>query len=766
MRIWAAFLALVAAEPPFPVIESDSLPIDNDFGIQFGTDIDYCGQIKWRSQCALGMCVGLFWTDIEHTEFTFDKFSNLDGIRYQITCDEAESIIKNEISPKPQYHRFDSDLYAGWFHHNHNLLREIFDCLDRFPFEDERLLTAMGELYNSLYGTAELPIEAIAANTDLIFTMDFVSVSIRLTDLALGMSMVPVQEKNSATFKLIANFVQMMLDVHASGLVPVNISPFKALRDAFVFSPPDYRPHGEADGSRTFFARPPVVAAYDSTVAENMARSIDEIENEALSLRHARLTGTPFSLKSLSLDTFATTVRLMEYRFPGFDVVRNLFETRVCSNLGPIVEYLYTLAGLLNSMSPRFNHVVSTAVAACEGKLSAQTRIAISVMFRGWPVLPLDLQGRQDLLWLSSEKEKADEAVESYLKASAPFLDLVVLNEGCEHVGYPGQRKQWIDETVKRYFNPRSAMWKFTDERKVKISFNENFQVDYPRYLQLRAAGRVMGLALRYEVPMGVALADSFIHGLRNLHEPEISANELNALIRDEDPTFLAGIDWIADVNWTAPPPTVGWMSFEGLELGGENIPLTAENWERFVRKTKLKKLLWNTAHHMAAFRAGVTDIVGGGILGFLSLEELKKRIQPVQGGFQPELQWKGLDFRNFDPKKIQHAFLKEWLRQIIFELSEREIRRFSFFVTGVTEPPVTAETEPWIKVFFESALDRNSLPRSHTCHNELQLPLYGSRDVMRQRLVTAFMEADSINGYAGYPTEQVQPQAAPAQYI
>ena len=81
--------------------------------------------------------------------------------------------------------------------------------------------------------------------------------------------------------------------------------------------------------------------------------------------------------------------------------------------------------------------------------------------------------------------------------------------------------------------------------------------------------------------------------------------------------------------------------------------------------------------------------------------------------------------------------------------MSAEERTAFHVFVTAMALPPVAAG--PWIKVFVVPLLASTALPRSHTCHNELQLPLYTSKERMREKLLFAISETATISGHADY---------------
>jgi hypothetical protein len=134
--------------------------------------------------------------------------------------------------------------------------------------------------------------------------------------------------------------------------------------------------------------------------------------------------------------------------------------------------------------------------------------------------------------------------------------------------------------------------------------------------------------------------------------------------------------------------------------------------------------------------------------LSYLS-ERLCARAAPIAA----EEIWNGMVFRNFDQT---HERIKNDLREYIFGLSEESLAKFHAFVTGIDRLPLDT-SEPWIKVFMENTLNADSLPRSHICHNELQLPPYRSAEELSTKFNIAIEEGVTLEGHAVDDMEDIE---------
>ena len=101
---------------------------------------------------------------------------------------------------------------------------------------------------------------------------------------------------------------------------------------------------------------------------------------------------------------------------------------------------------------------------------------------------------------------------------------------------------------------------------------------------------------------------------------------------------------------------------------------------------------------------------------------------------------------------------LVQWLWSILNGFEPNERQRFLRFVWGRTRLPLAEEG--WTNSFVVSKRHSSSgeggggeedavLPEAHTCFNQLDLPAYGSKKVMRERLLFAITYCSSIDADA-----------------
>ena len=78
------------------------------------------------------------------------------------------------------------------------------------------------------------------------------------------------------------------------------------------------------------------------------------------------------------------------------------------------------------------------------------------------------------------------------------------------------------------------------------------------------------------------------------------------------------------------------------------------------------------------------------------------------------------------------------WLWEIILgEWEDDKRRKFLAFATGSDRAPVNGLKSLKFYIIMDEENDQK-LPTSHTCFNQLLIPKYSSKDVLRERLQTA----------------------------
>jgi len=79
-------------------------------------------------------------------------------------------------------------------------------------------------------------------------------------------------------------------------------------------------------------------------------------------------------------------------------------------------------------------------------------------------------------------------------------------------------------------------------------------------------------------------------------------------------------------------------------------------------------------------------------------------------------------------------------------EFSNKERCMFVRFTCGLSRLPTGYNPNKKLKIVLEQYQDDNSLPRAATCFWSLYMPRYSTKDIMKQRLLTAIVHCTDID--------------------
>ena len=696
---------------------------------------DRCSWLDEESSCVDGICVHLWWLDRVGNIYTYSTSDFVSTLLTSVECGEALNV---QVEDWPViYIGFNLNDSIRMYNEMMTLMLNIIHRLVEFPRNDgdQPIESHLARLEDLLSLSVEVGrFEAEVAVKHFLNQAFISSYMVLLNNVASSLFLhgCDIEESLRKMFGGFASLGQML------GLLGVSknmdLRPFLTHSVAYCYLKPlriEHSTRGEtlADIVRTMVQKANAVRI--SYLSGNLVGRIDDV-----GILNFFGASRVLSVVSKSEEESDSPSALL----------RRVYKSQVCPNLVAVGEYVAFLLSQVQQGWPISITLlgIGQAVALCRDKTSAVDRIRVSSLVRGREYLHPFVQ---EQIYLRPEYLIEDS--HTILSDTARFwaTDLVVVVEGSEHVGYIGQRKQWIDQMVREFFFPGTDMfdrlWQYTDStnRFIVLKGEDESEWEYAK-----AAGRVMGLAIKYGIQMSVPLARSFLKHLGSQVRP---VGDIHALMRDEDPVLARSLEALRVIDWTDPPAGIEWMTFENLKLNGEEISVSQDNVEEFIKLKSDEWFFGSQQGLVRTFRDGIGEVVGIGVFSMLSEQELEERVLPNLEALTPAVMVQGMTLRNFDSDPL----MGDWLKESIGAMSTEELYMLNFFVSGVRQPPLTASTEPWIRVFLEPSLSPGALPRSHTCHNELQLPLYPSKEILASKLLQAIQESNTIDGFAGYIT-------------
>lgn len=175
------------------------------------------------------------------------------------------------------------------------------------------------------------------------------------------------------------------------------------------------------------------------------------------------------------------------------------------------------------------------------------------------------------------------------------------------------------------------------------------------------------------------------------------------------------------------------------LKENGEDIPVTNDNREEYVEL--YVNLILNKAifHPFKAFYLGFHSVCASNALIMLRPEEVEMLVCGCPKLDMEELR-KVTVYDNFDENEPIIQDFWDILKSFNSDLQKQFLR----FTTGSDRVPVGGMGEMTFKI---SALNNNTdmLPVSHTCFNQLVLPRYSSKEILKDKLIIAISNAEGF---------------------
>lgn len=326
-----------------------------------------------------------------------------------------------------------------------------------------------------------------------------------------------------------------------------------------------------------------------------------------------------------------------------------------------------------------------------------------------------------------------------------------------------GVFKEFLEETIKRVFDPSLNLFKTTSDQRLYPSPISYVQDNHLQLFEF--VGRMLGKAVYEGIVVDVPFASFFLSQLlgQTLQAMYSCMDELPSLDNElyRSLTFIKHYqEDVADLNLTfsVDQDVMGKIVTHELHPGGKARAVTDQNKIIYIHYMAYFHMHTQIKEQTAAFNRGFRSIVNTEWLSLFSAPELQRLIS---GDTAP------LDLRDLRRHTQYYGGFHDshrvigWLWDILSrDFTEEERKLFLKFVTSCSKPPLLgfAHLEPpfsircvevgddedtgdtigsVIRGFFtiRKKDPLNRLPTSSTCFNLLKLPNYQRRATLRDKL-------------------------------
>ncbi|PMB67467.1 E3 ubiquitin-protein ligase TOM1-like [Beauveria bassiana] len=331
---------------------------------------------------------------------------------------------------------------------------------------------------------------------------------------------------------------------------------------------------------------------------------------------------------------------------------------------------------------------------------------------------------------------------------------------GEEGVDAGGVTREWFQVLARQMFDPNNALFipvssdrtTFHPNKLSKFHLNEDSNAgESTDSIHFKFIGRIIGKAL-YE---GRLLDCFFSRAVyKRILGKSVSVKDMESF----DPDYYKSLCWmlendITDIiteTFSEEEDEFGVTKIVDLVPNGREIPVTEENKQEYVRLVVEHRLLTSVKDQMESFLKGFHEIIPAELISIFNEQELELLISGL-----PDIDiddWRSnAEYHNYTPSSQQ----VQWFWRAVRSFDKEELAKLLQFVTGTSKVPLNGFKElegmNGISRFniHRDYGDKDRLPTSHTCFNQLDLPEYDSYDTLRAQLYKAITAGNEYFGFA-----------------
>ena len=235
-------------------------------------------------------------------------------------------------------------------------------------------------------------------------------------------------------------------------------------------------------------------------------------------------------------------------------------------------------------------------------------------------------------------------------------------------------------------------------------------------------------------------------NGVGNIPPTLVGQMDGKSILQVTEPQFHKGLMWVIE-NDVAPADLTFTCSYElfdesqvvELTSYGLTKAVTEENKLEYVELMSNWLLRRRYEPALSSFMEGFEALISiPKSMALFSIKELQLLIGGVPEIDVVELQ-KTATFGGFVSKSNQ----VEWLFEVLDDFDHERLSAFLGFISGCPCMPVDGLDPPFLITRAEGEeVTDGTLPRAHTCFNQIVIPRYSSREVLKERVLYALENA------------------------
>ncbi|OMJ18486.1 E3 ubiquitin-protein ligase pub1 [Smittium culicis] len=312
---------------------------------------------------------------------------------------------------------------------------------------------------------------------------------------------------------------------------------------------------------------------------------------------------------------------------------------------------------------------------------------------------------------------------------------LMLKFEGEDGLDYGGVSREFFFLLSHEMFNPLYCLFEYSahDTYTLQISSNSSINPDHLEYFKF--IGRIVGLAIFHRRFLDSFFTTSFYKMILGkpitLDDMQSVDNEIYNSLKWALDNDVTGMDFTFSVEESK----FGEIVEVELKPGGAEIEVTEENKKEWVQLNVQYRICDRIKPQFDAFLSGFNELIPQDMIQVFDERELELLI----GGLaETDIDdWKKhTDYRGY----TESDQVIQWFWLCIKNMDDEHRTRLLQFTTGTSRIPVNGfkdlqGSDGPRRFTIEKSGDINSLPKSHTCFNRIDLPPYPDYETLSHKL-------------------------------
>ncbi|KAG5486166.1 hypothetical protein LSCM1_07284 [Leishmania martiniquensis] len=303
-----------------------------------------------------------------------------------------------------------------------------------------------------------------------------------------------------------------------------------------------------------------------------------------------------------------------------------------------------------------------------------------------------------------------------------------------------GLTREWLQLLSEAIVDESYALFIHSQD---SISFQPNpFSSVNPNHLEyFQFAGVVTGLAIAHNVPIDIHFTRAFYRHIIG-HRPVFSD------LQSFDPELYANLNWIMENDVTDLGLTFavnydrfGSVEEEELELNGRDTVVTNANKQQYVRLLCEFHMTKRTEDQLLRFLKGFYSVIPRREIQCFTEKELELVISGMPN----------IDVEDLRTHTVYEGYSStspqvRWFWEAVGSMSKEDLANLLQFATGSSKVPhggfghlegSNGRSLPFT-ISRWAVSKEDLLPQAHTCFNKIDLPVYPSAAVLKEKLMLA----------------------------